>query len=307
MNPTIRVRVPATTANLGPGFDTLGLALGLLNVVEIRQSGESGLRITVGGEADASMLPTDEHNLVFRALRRVFELAGVKPGGLDLKLTVHAPMGRGLGSSASAIVAGMAGASALLGDAIPPARLLDEMVLMEGHPDNVVACVRGGLVACAKSGDGVIHERFVPHPSLRYVVLIPDYELPTAKSRMAIPKSIPFRDAVFNVSRVPLVIERLRTGRLDDLAVLMDDRLHQPYRKPLVQGYDLVASEAERAGAGAVVLSGAGPTMLAVCAARHATAVEAAMSGALASLGVGCRTMALEADLAGCQVEPLQE
>ena len=301
----IRVRVPATTANLGPGFDTLGLALGLVNVVEIRHGGDAGLRISVGGQADASMLPVDEHNLVFRAMRRVFDLAGEQMAGMDLKLTVNAPLSRGLGSSASAIVAGMAGASALLGDPVPQATLLEEMVRMEGHPDNIVACVRGGLVACAKAGDAVIHERFIPHPSLRYVVLIPDYDLPTAKSRQAIPKSVPFRDAVFNVSRVALVIERLRSGHLDDLAVLMDDRLHQPYRKPLVHGYDLISSEAERAGAGAVVLSGAGPTMLAVCAAGDASAVEAAMAGALASLAGRCKTMALEADLEGCRVEAL--
>jgi homoserine kinase len=303
MPTTVRVRVPATTANLGPGFDALGLALDLVNETEITHGGKPGLRIEVGGLADASLLPTDEHNLVFRALRRVFELAGETPQGLDLKLTVRAPLARGLGSSASAIVAGMAGAAVLLGDGLSPEGLLDEMVRMEGHPDNVVACLRGGLVVCAKAGDAVIHERFAPHPSLRYVVLIPDYELPTSKSRQAIPKSVPFRDAVFNLSRVPLVIERLRSGNLDDLAVLMDDRLHQPYRKQLVQGYDLVALEAERAGAGAVVLSGAGPTMLAVCVAAHAEAVRKAMSGALGSLGVGCRTMALEADMHGCRAE----
>ncbi len=300
MTPAFRAQVPASTANLGPGFDTLGLALDLHNFVALRESGTGRLEMRIAGEADTSLVARDEHNLVFRAARRVFELAGRVFPPVALDLEINAPLARGLGSSASAIVGGMAVANAWLGHPLDADTLLAEMVAMEGHPDNVVACARGGLVACANCNGRVIFEQYHPADSLRFVLLIPDYELPTAKARMVIPKSVPFRDAVFNVSRVALVVERLRSGRIQDLALVMDDRLHQPYRRELVRHYDIIVAEAERAGAGAVALSGAGPTMLAVCEENRAADVAATMASVLTSTGTGCKTMVVRADVKGC-------
>lgn len=295
----IHLQVPASTANLGPGFDTLGLALDLHNELAISPSESGRLEISIGGDADSSTVARDENNLVHRAVRRVFAAAGAELPPLRLDLVIRAPLARGLGSSASAIVAGMAAANGILETPLGEDRLLHEMVAMEGHPDNVVACAQGGLVACVRAGDKVIYRRHEVHPSLRFVLLIPDYELSTAKARGVIPKSVPFRDAVFNLSRVALVIDRIATGEVDDLGVLMEDRLHQNYRKALVRQYDIVVAEAEKAGAAAVVLSGAGPTMLAVCREGQAAAVRDAMAGVLESVGVRCDARVVTADHEG--------
>ena len=298
-NLPVHVRVPASTANLGPGFDTLGLALELHNELILSPSPSGKLEIEIFGDADFTTVARDEHNLVYRAMKRIYSLANTDVPPLRLELTIRAPLARGMGSSASAITAGMAAANASLQTPLDDAVLLQEMVAMEGHPDNVVACAKGGLVACVRSGSKLMYTRTLPHPSLRFVLLIPDYELATMKAREAIPKSVPFRDAVFNLSRVPLVLDRLATGQIEDLSLLMDDRLHQPYRKSLVRQYDIVVGEAEKAGAAAVVLSGAGPTMLAVATSQTAPAVELAMRGVLESVGVKCATLIMTGDAEG--------
>lgn len=284
---SVHVRVPASTANLGPGFDCLGMALQLYNEVELRVSPGSGLAITVSGSASTEDLPRNETNLVYRVISRIFELTGTPLERIELALTVNTPLARGVGSSAAAIVAGMLAANTIACTPLDNDALLREMVHAEGHPDNIVPCLVGGLTASLAHDGGVVYERYAPHPSVRCVLLIPDYQLSTSKARQALPKSVPMRDAIFNLARVPLVITALTSGKLDHLSVLMDDRIHQPYRKELVRDYDLVASEAEKAGAAAVCLSGAGPTMLAVVQEHNAHRVAKAMKAVLDAAGVG--------------------
>ena len=302
MTRCVRIRVPATTANLGPGFDCLGLALMLYNHVTVRTGHADVLTINVTGAAGTSQIARDNHNLVYRAVRRVFDLAGMPLPNLAMDLEVNAPLARGLGSSASAIVGGMAAANALLPAPLPEHQLIREMVRMEGHPDNVMACYAGGLVASLLADDRVFFEKHVPAPNIRCVLVIPGYELATNRARQAIPRRIPLADAVFNMARVPHVITRLCSGRLDNLSVLMDDRLHQPYRQPLVRGFDVIASEAERSGAAAVCLSGAGPTMLAICEQEQTAALTQRLADATGAIGIQAQVVATAPDLTGVVV-----
>jgi homoserine kinase len=297
---------PATTANLGPGFDCLGLALKLHNRVRMIPEASQPLIIAVVGNASADSVPLDSSNLVYRAASRVFDLVGQRPERLSIELELGAPLARGLGSSASAIVGGMAAANALLGNPIPKDGILSEMVAMEGHPDNVAPCFLGGLVASLTVDGREEIIRTQPHADVRFVVLIPDYELSTAKARQAIPKSIPLKDAVFNLSRTPFVLDRLKSGNLEGLSDLMDDRLHQPYRKPLIKGYDAIAASAMESGAAAVCISGAGPSILAVAHQSVAQCVADSMASANQSVGAGGSAKVLEAESEGVRLRDLQ-
>ena len=299
MTDTIRVRTPATTANLGPGFDFLGMALKIYNEVEMSRTEGEGYQLSVEGLPDSDHVPRDEHNLVFRAARKVFEMAGTPPGALNMKIRVNTPLARGLGSSASAIVGGMTAANELLGKPFDDQKLVYEMVAMERHPDNVVSAYYGGLTASLVLDNRIMHRKYLPAANVACVLLIPGYELSTSRARQAIPKNVPFRDAAFNLARIPFLIDKLTTGDLSGMGAIMDDRLHQPYRKPLIRDYDVLADEAESAGAAAVCLSGAGPTMLALCDVKNADNVAAAMRRVLDSIGIPCRVVVTSPDTEG--------
>ncbi len=265
----LRVRAPATAANLGPGFDCFGLALGLAN--EFVLDAEAAPGVEVRGEG-AGELPADGSNLVVTALERVAREAGrggdVPPFRLVCENGI--PLARGLGSSASAVAAGVLLADRLLGLGMDPAALLEAAVAVEGHPDNVAACLRGGLVlvyraAAPGSGPGTAGwraESLSPHPDLRPVALVPEGErLSTDEARRVLPATVPFEDAVFNASRAALAVAAL-TRDPGLLAEALQDRLHQPHRLPLVPGARALF-ERLRAEAIPVCVSGSGPTLLA--------------------------------------------
>ncbi len=298
-----KIRVPATTANLGPGFDCLGMALSIYNHVTISREDGAPLRISATGPAATPDIPVDERNLVYKAVARVFELAGKQPKGIKLELELESPLARGLGSSASAIVGGMFVANELLGRPLSMEQLALEVTRMEGHPDNVIPCLVGGLTASIGLEDRVLYEKVLPATQLRCVLFIPNYELETATARGVMPKQISMKDAVFNGCRIPFVLSRLSSGDLSDLDVIMDDRLHQPYRIPLIKGYKDVRDAALDAGAGAVCISGAGPTILAVCTEQTADAVAAAGSQALSAHRVVPDIRIATPDFNGCVVE----
>lgn len=296
----IKVRIPATTANLGPGFDCLGMALTLYNQITIARNNSGKLNITVTGPAADSTIPRDETNLVYKAIRHIFELTNEPASGIDLHLDLAAPLARGLGSSASAIAGGMFAANELLNQPLTLAGLTNEATKMEGHPDNVVPCLVGGLTVSMVFEDGVIFDRIEPHEDVRYVVFVPDYELETVKSRGVMPKEVSIKDAVFNSCRIPFVLSRLQCGNLDGLSFIMDDRLHQPYRIPLIHGYTALKEAALGAGASAVCISGAGPTVLAVCSNDAADKVASLGCKALQGSGVNLSAFVLQADPHGC-------
>lgn len=296
----LHIRVPATTANLGPGFDCLGLALELYNDFKIIPF-EKGPSVIVGRGACAGLQGAE--NIFFAALRRVCKMAGAKPMPLRVEVDGRVPMARGLGSSATAIVAGAMAANRLLGDPLRPAELLLAMTREEGHPDNVAPAFFGGLTAAVDFGDRVLVKGEDLHPDWRLAVLIPDYPLSTEKARKAIPPKIPVRDAVFNLTRLPFIMDCLAEGWTEDLGPLLEDRIHEPYRKKLIKGYDAIRMAAREAGAAAVYLSGAGPTMAAFClGARAAKRVSAAMLGVAKAKGFAAEAPVLRPSRKGATI-----
>lgn len=297
----ITVKTPASAANLGPGFDCLGLAFNLWNQVTFSLEGV-GLRVKVSGEG-SNLLAADDHNLVARAALRLYQTVGAsQPKGLLIECENRVPMGGGLGSSAAAIVSGLVGANALLGCPLGEDELLRLATAMEGHPDNVASALCGGLTMVTTVGEGVLARR-LPVAPLQVAVVVPAVHLPTQVARAALPREVPLMDAVFNIGRTAFVIEALRTGDLDLLGKVMDDRLHQPYRMRLIPGAEAAFSAGRRAGAAAVALSGAGPTIMAFCRVdedpERVQAVGAAMATAFDRTGILTRQLVLTRSLLG--------
>jgi homoserine kinase len=263
----VRVQVPATTANLGPGFDTLGLALSLFNQVEMKETGNPGeLIIEVEGEG-ASSIPVDRNNVTYQAAQEVFKAAGYFPAGLHLRLLNRIPSARGLGSSAAARVGGMLAANALLGEPLSKEQLLNMAVRLEGHPDNVAPALFGGLVVASFQDGQVQYRRIEVMDGLTAVLAIPDFELATRAAVEALPALIPVKDAVFNIGQACLLVAGFMTGDWDQVGQAMQDRVHQPFRQSLIPGLNEVLAAARQQGALGAALSGAGPTVLALTAA----------------------------------------
>jgi len=259
----VTVRVPATSANLGPGFDCLGLALGLYNYV-ILEERSAEVKLTVEGEG-AALLSSGPDNLVARAVERVFQETGRRPGGYHLYLKNAIPLARGLGSSAAAIVGGLVAANLLTGAALTKERLLELALEFEGHADNVSAALNGGLTISALDEGGRVNCMAIAvPPGLKAAVVVPSYQLATGTSREVLPLKVERSACVFNISRAALLVAALTTGQLDYLPLACADRLHQPYRLPLVPGMDVAVQRGLEAGALAVTLSGSGPTLLAL-------------------------------------------
>ena len=299
---SVMIQTPATTANLGPGFDCLGLALDLWNKTTFSLDGNS-IRVKVRGEG-AGLLPLDDRNLVLRSALRLYQTAGAPlPEGLSILCENHIPMGSGLGSSAAAIIAGLVGANSLLGNPVSQDEILRLAAAIEGHPDNVAAALYGGLTLVATVGEGVIARR-LPVAPLVVALAVPAIHLPTSVSRAALPREVPLSDAVFNISRNAFVIEALRTGDLPLLGKVMEDRLHQPFRLKLIPGGEEAFSAARKAGAAAVALSGAGPSVIAFAPAEDglvaAQKIGEAMASAFARANVQARCIILKLTEKGC-------
>jgi homoserine kinase len=258
----VTVVVPATSANLGPGFDSLGLALGLYDEVTVRLTDAPGLSVEVTGEG-ADVLARDGSHLVARTLRDAFERFGAVPAGLRVRCANHIPQGRGLGSSAAAIVAGVMAAAALAGDGrIDPAEVLAVAGEIEGHPDNVAACLLGGFTIAWTEGGRAHGVRLDPDPRIEALVFVPPDGLSTETARGLLPATVPHGDAVHAASRAALAVAAL-TRRPDLLLAATEDRLHQPYRAPAMPASAALLDRLRAAGAAAFV-SGAGPSVLAL-------------------------------------------
>jgi homoserine kinase len=259
----VRVRVPATSANLGPGYDAFGLALGLYDDVVVRVA-DSGLHLDIAGEG-AGTLPRDEDHLLVRSLRTAFDLLGGQPRGLEIVCANRIPHGRGLGSSSAAICAGLVAARAVTTGG--EARLHDEAMLelateLEGHPDNVAACLLGGFTLAWMDGGAARAVRMEPAETVVPVAFVPAKPLLTEEARGLLPRQVPHVDAAFNAGRAALLVEAL-TRRPDLLLPATEDRLHQEYRAPaMAESVELV--NRLRADGVPAVVSGAGPTVLAL-------------------------------------------
>ncbi|CAM3084764.1 homoserine kinase [Paenibacillus sediminis] len=257
----VRVRVPASTANLGPGFDTLGMALDLYAWIEMRAADTTTFHLYGDELKDVA---ADKKNLVYKVAQMVFDEAGVSVPELEISMYSDIPFTRGLGSSASAIIGGLYAANALIGSPLTKERMFDMATSLEGHPDNVGASLFGGIITATWDGIHADYVRIEPPQQLEVLVVIPDFQLPTSKARDVLPQHISLQDAIFNISRSSLLVAALLSGRLDLIASAMRDRLHQPYRASLIPGMEQILEEATEFGALGIALSGAGPTMLAL-------------------------------------------
>ncbi|KAB8164530.1 homoserine kinase [Streptomyces sp. 3MP-14] len=293
----VRVRVPATSANLGPGFDALGLALGLYDDVVVRVA-DSGLHLDIAGEG-ADTVPRDESNLLVRTLRTAFDALGGQPRGLEVVCANRVPHGRGLGSSSAAICAGLVAARAVTtgGEAkLDDVALLELAAEIEGHPDNVAACLLGGFTLAWGESGAVRAIRMEPAASVVPLVFVPARPLATETARGLLPRAVPHADAAANAGRAALLVEAL-TRRPELLLPATEDRLHQDYRAPAMpESMDLVGRL--RAEGVPAVISGAGPTVLAL-----ADESQADKSALLA--GDGWTANRLSLDTAGACVLPL--
>ena len=255
------VKANATTANIGSGFDCSGLALDLKNEILVSDEENDFLAIRAG-----KGVPTDESNLIYRSMTEVFDIVGRRPKNIAVTQTDRIPMTSGMGSSAACVAAGLVAANLLAGGALPMREIIDLAAKIDGHPDNVLPCLIGGATAAVMKRDGSGVEEFVRvdvPDSLFAVALTPDFPLETKKARKVLPSVYPKSDVVYSLSRAVVSFAALAAGEPEKLACV-DDKLHQPYRIPLIPGYDDATAALKHAGATCAFLSGAGPTVLGI-------------------------------------------
>ncbi|WP_210404118.1 homoserine kinase [Chroococcidiopsis sp. TS-821] len=305
MTHSVSVSVPATTANLGPGFDCLGAALTLYNQFKFTHQEKVAIRVT-GTESDR--VRTDASNLVYRSFVKLYEHIGQTPPSVHIDIAMDVPLARGLGSSATAIVGGLVGANLLAGEPLDTNAVMELAISLEGHPDNVVPALLGGcrLAASVEGNQPQRHKGWeicdVPwHESIVPVVAIPDFELSTAEARRVLPNEVSRADAIFNTAHLGLLLRGLETGNEAWIQGALQDRLHQPYRQALIRGYEAVQQAAIAAGAYGLVISGAGPTLLALTNQRQAEAVIRAIAQAWQQAGVNPHVRSLEIDKSGAR------
>lgn len=304
----ISIKVPATSANLGPGFDTLGLALDLWNETTISPAKEFAAQVTGEG---AGRLASGKNNLIVRAAQRLAERAGMSLPPFHAECVNRIPLSSGMGSSSAAIITGLMVGNALLENPFSREEILNLACEMEGHPDNVAPAMLGGLVVSTmERGDVIARKIHIMGeqgghvgPPLRVTIALPNFYLPTKQARAALPKKVSMKNAIHNISRTALVVEAFRVGDLDLLGRVMTDKLHQPYRLKLIPGAAQAMSAAKEAGASAVALSGAGPSLIAFSAGE--AGIGESMKRAYEAAGVEARVFRL--GVAGRGVEVREE
>ncbi|MBD1811037.1 homoserine kinase [Microcoleus vaginatus DQ-U2] len=314
---TVTVTVPATTANLGPGFDCIGAALSLYNRFQfsrLEPSATEKVKITVTGQ-EAAKVKTDDSNLAYQAFLKLYDRLNQSPPPVAIHIDMQVPLARGLGSSATAIVGGLVGANELAGAPLSQVQVMQLAIELEGHPDNVVPALLGGCRLAASNpppqppltkggqGGGSWEICDIPwHHNIVPVVAIPDFELSTAEARKVLPADYSKADAIFNAAHLGLLVRALETGNENWLRCALQDKIHQPYRQSLIKGYEAVQQAAVNAGACGMVISGAGPTLLALTDVTSAEAVEKGMVAAWMEFGVKAEVRAIGLDTQGAQV-----
>ncbi len=293
----IRIDVPATSANLGSGFDSLGIALTMMNRVWMEEWDEIDIE-----SVDDTVVPTDESNLIFQAAKEVYDLCGKKIPGLKIRQENNIPMARGLGSSSACIVAGILGANRLLGSPLSTHALINLACKIEGHPDNTTPAISGGLVASAMDCNRVYSVSVPVSEKIAFAVMIPPFELKTEEARKVLPEMYSRQDAVFNLSRTGLMTASLFSGNLENLRVAVQDKIHQPYRSGLINNYETVFRMSYELGSLGTYVSGAGPTIMAMIEADNTDYTEKALER-LEEHGInGWRVEVLKADPHGARI-----
>lgn len=308
MPSSVTVTVPATTANIGPGFDCLGAAFTLYNRFHFTPftplSDSEPFQITIEG-TESGRVNSGASNLVYRAYLACYERIGRPAPPVHIRIVLGVPLSRGLGSSSTAIVGGIVGANALSGSPLSESALVALANKIEGHPDNVVPALLGGAQLAAMT-KGRLQVCDLPwHESVVPVVAIPEFEVSTADARRVLPAQYSRADAVFNTAHVALLLRGIATGNGDWISGGMGDRIHQPYRKKLIPGYSDIHRAALKAGAWGLVISGSGPTLLALCSPDVAEPVREAMASAWEPQKFAVHTHCLKIDTEGAVVETI--
>ena len=299
---SVKVRVPGTSANCGPGFDCLGVACTIYNELELTLLEEERLDIEITGDG-AENIPVDERNIVWRSIQKLLERAGKAQEykGAIIRMDNGVPLSRGLGSSATAIVGGLKAANECLGNPFTNRDLLQMATEIEGHPDNVAPAIFGGFtISIVRNGKPECFS-LMPKLPLKLVVTVPDFFLPTKAARAVLPAEVPMKDAVFNIGRAAMLTAALCKGNKSFLRSVFDDALHQPYRAKLIPGMYDVFKAARAAGALGASMSGAGPCLIAFTV-ENADAVGMAMRDAFARNNVKSEYHVFDIDGTGATV-----
>lgn len=308
----VSVKVPATTANLGPGFDCMGMALPIYNTVTIEETvlPGTGIEINVISEDDKAdelsleHIPLDENSIIYKAVELLYNSIGQTPS--ELKITIHTqiPVARGLGSSASVIVGGLLAANELLGRPADEAALLSIATEVEGHPDNVTPAIVGGLVITSSEEDGSIVYKKLDWPKeWSITVCIPEYELATDISRSVLPKEVPMQDAVFNVKRMGMFVHAIHTKDSALMKLALKDKLHQPYRMKLVPGLEKITENLKHEeNVLGCVLSGAGPSILIISEKNNLDKIKSIVRDTWNDLNIKAEIITLPVEENGAEI-----
>jgi homoserine kinase len=292
----IKVTVPGTSANIGPGFDAFGLALSIYNTFSFEEKNDG--KLTIRGVERKHQSDT---NLVYRSMQKVFRKVGYHPKGLYIHSEVNIPISRGLGSSATCIVGGLFGANQMIGSPLSTNELFDMAVELEGHPDNVAPAIFGGLVVSMNDHGNNLYIKNLVHSCYEFFALVPDFPLSTADARQVLPKKLSFNDATHNLPRATMTYLALIDGSEEILKQSMKDRLHQPYRKKLITHYDMITKKAREMNCLNTCISGAGPTILVINSKSNGN-FQSEMSSYLAEKVPGWEMLSLFPDNTGVQV-----
>ena len=293
------LKIPATSANLGPGYDVLGMALEVFNFFEVtvfdsemgNSKGHSMKKLTIEITGEGSgELPTDENNLIYKATLEACKKAGVELPPLLIKQHNNVPLNRGMGSSATAVLGGVLIAREIIGDKLDEETLLQLAVKLEGHPDNLLAAYYGGVVINYREKDIYRGVNFMPPSPIKAVLAIPDIQVSTKKARELLPGSYSTTDVVANLRNISLLTFALQTGRLDLLNIAMEDRVHTPYRAEMIPGYFDVEKAVKEAGALGFAISGSGSTVIALCD-KNESKIARKMEEIFNNHSVNCRTI----------------
>lgn len=282
----LEIIVKATTANLGPGFDCLGLALDMENRIVIYESKEDF---------------EDKNNLIYLSIKKIYDLAGITMPKIQIEQQIGIPICRGLGSSAACIAAGCAAGNAMANAGFDLNDLIKIGTEIEGHPDNVVPAFLGGFTVSSMEKDKVIYFRQEAYEGFKFAVMYPEFTLSTSESRGVLPQNIPFKDGVYNIGRASLLTAAMITGGGELLKYACRDKLHQPYRQKLIPDFDKITNKADDLGATAHFLSGAGPTIIAVLS-DNADNFEKKMKEFLNTLNGGWTLQIVKASNMGVQI-----
>ena len=306
----VTVRVPATTANLGPGFDSFGMALPIYNEITIEETVMPGTGIEISvlskrqDDIDVMSIPTDKENIVYKAVELLYNSVGQTPSELKITINSDIPITRGLGSSSSVIVGGLLAANELLGRPADETALLSIAAEIEGHPDNITPAIVGGTVIASLEDDGSVIYRKLDWPEeWKIMVCVPDYELSTEIARSVIPAEIPLKDAIFNAKRCAMFVQAVNTKDDELMKLALQDKIHQPYRMKLVPGLsEIMQNLKHEPDVLGCVLSGAGPSVLVITKGNSQDRIKEIIKNTWADLNVKSDVQVLKVEEQGASV-----